>query len=149
MSEREAFERVANGFAVLFTNRGAPLVYYGDEIGMPGAGDPDNRRFMQWSGLSPNQTFLRERVKKLADIRGKHPALRRGTRTTLHATDDTWAFARTTAGDTVYVAINRSDAPKEVPGLPASPLDELLTSEAAAGPTVTVPARQTRIFVAK
>ena len=29
---------------------------YEDEYGMPGAGDPDNRRFMQWSGHTPNQT---------------------------------------------------------------------------------------------
>ena len=48
VTETEAYERVANGFALLYTNRGAPLVYYGDEYGMPGAGDPDNRRFMQW-----------------------------------------------------------------------------------------------------
>jgi glycosidase len=32
------------------TTKGIPLIYYGDEIGMPGAGDPDNRRFMQWMG---------------------------------------------------------------------------------------------------
>src|SRR5262249_44285551 len=49
VGELEAYEKVANGFAVLFTNRGAPLVYYGDEVGLSGAGDPDNRRFMPWS----------------------------------------------------------------------------------------------------
>ena len=36
----------------IFTNKGAPLIYYGDEIGLPGAGDPDNRRMMQWSGFT-------------------------------------------------------------------------------------------------
>lgn len=149
VGELEAFERVANGFAVLFTNRGAPLVYYGDEIGMPGAGDPDNRRMMQWSGLTSNQTYLRDRVKRLAELRSKHPALRRGTRSTIEATADTWTFVRQTAGDTVYVAINRSDAPKQVSGLPAGPLDELVSSEAATGPTVTVPPRQARVFVVK
>lgn len=149
VGELEAYERLANGFGVLFTNRGAPLVYYGDEIGLPGAGDPDNRRFMQWSGLNANQTFLRDRIKKLADIRSKHPALRRGQRSTIQANDDTWAFVRTTTGDTVYVAINRSDSPKEVNGLPPGALDELVTSSPATGPKVTIPARQTRIFVTK
>jgi glycosidase len=147
--ELEAYERLANGFAVLFTNRGAPLVYYGDEIGMPGAGDPDNRRFMQWTPLSPNQTYLRDRLKALADIRSKHPALRRGIRSTIGANADTWTYVRTTTGDTVYVAINRSDSPQQVSGLPAGPLDDLLGGQTATGPSLTVPPRQTRIFVAK
>jgi glycosidase len=149
VGELEAYERLANGFAVLFTNRGAPLIYYGDEIGMPGAGDPDNRRFMQWEGLSPNQTYLRDRIKRLADIRAKHPALRRGARATINADRDTWTYVRSMTGDTVYVAINRSDVPRQVSGLPAGPLDDLVTSTQATGPTVTIPPRQTRIFVRK
>jgi glycosidase len=149
VAEREAYERVANGFAVLFTNRGAPLVYYGDEIGLPGAGDPDNRRAMQWSGLSVNQTYLFDRVKKLGDIRSKHPALRRGTRTTLEASADVWVYSRVTTGDAVYVAINRGDGDKSVSTLPSGPLTELVTGQAANGPNATIPARQTRIYVAK
>ena len=149
VNDLAAFERIANGFAVLYTNRGAPLVYYGDEIGLPGAGDPDNRRFMQWSGLTPNQTFLRERIKKLADIRSKHPALRRGTRTTLQADADVWVYNRVTSGDTVYVAINRSDSAKEINTLPTAALTELVTGQAASGPKASIPPRQTRIFVAQ
>lgn len=149
VGELDAFERLANGFAVLFTNRGAPLVYYGDEIGLPGGGDPDNRRFMQWSGLTSNQEYLKARIKKLADIRSKHPALRRGTRSTLNADRDSWTFVRSTTGDTVYVAINRGDSPKQVSGLPTGPLDELVSNQSLNGPNITVPPRQTRIFVAK
>lgn len=149
VGELEAYERVANGFAVLFTNRGAPLIYYGDEIGLPGGGDPDNRRFMQWDGLNSNQTYLRDRIKKLGEIRAAHPALRRGTRSTIKADNDTWTFVRSTTGDTVYVAINRSDSPKQVSGLPAGPLEDLVSSQSATGPTVSVPPRQTRIFVVK
>jgi len=149
VTELEAYERVANGFAVLFTNRGAPLVYYGDEIGMPGAGDPDNRRMMTWGTLNANQQFLHDRVKALGDIRSKHPALRRGTRTTISSDADTWTFVRATTGDTVYVAINRSDGAKTVNGLPSGALTELVTNTAASGPSISIPARQTRIFVTK
>jgi glycosidase len=149
VQELEAYERMANGFAVLFTNRGAPLVYYGDEIGLPGAGDPDNRRFMKWTGETQNQIYLRDRLKKLGDIRSKHPALRRGTRTTLQADADTWAYVRATTGDTVYVAVNRSDSAKDVSGLPSGALTELVTGTAANGPTVSIPPRQARIFVVK
>ncbi len=148
-TEREAFERLANAYAVLFTNRGAPLIYYGDEIGLPGAGDPDNRRAMQWTGLDANQTFLKDRVKKLLDIRAKHPATRRGVRATISADADTWVYSRTTPGDTVYVAINRGDTDKTVSGLPGGALDELVTGTSASGPSVTIPARQTRVFFKK
>ncbi|CAN5924262.1 hypothetical protein BH11MYX4_BH11MYX4_50300 [soil metagenome] len=149
VGEIEAYERVANAFAVLYTNRGAPLVYYGDEIGLPGGGDPDPRRFMQWSALDANQTYLKDRIKKLGDIRSKHPALRRGTRTTLESSADVWAYSRITTGDTVYVAVNRSDAPKDVSTLPGGNYTELVTGATASGPKVTIPARQTRIFVSK
>lgn len=149
VAEREAYERIANGFAVIFTNRGAPLVYYGDEIGLPGAGDPDNRRFMQWSGLSANQTFLRDRLKKLGDIRSKHPALRRGVRTTLEIDGggDVWVYSRVTSGDTVYVAVNRSDSPKDIRSLPSGSYTELVTGAPQNGSNAQIPARETRIFV--
>lgn len=146
-AEREAFERVANGFAVLFTNRGAPLVYYGDEIGMPGAGDPDNRRFMQWSGVNANQTWLRDRVKKLLSVRAAHPALRRGSRRTLFADANVWLFTRTTSGDTVYVAINRSDDEKTV-SLPGGAFQELVTGATQTGSSARIPPRQARVFLA-
>ena len=147
--EREAFERLANAYGVLFTNRGAPLLYYGDEIGLPGAGDPDNRRFMQWQGLDANQTWLRDRTKKLLEIRTKHPATRRGVRATISADADSWVYSRTTAGDTIYVAINRGDTDKAISGLPGGPLDELVTGTTVNGPSATIPPRQTRVFFKK
>lgn len=149
VAELEAYERVANAFGVLYTNRGAPLIYYGDEIGMPGAGDPDNRRLMQWTALDTKQAFLKDRLKKLGMIRSAHPALRRGTRTTLESSEDVWVYSRITSDDAVYVAINRSDASKEVSTLPQGTYVELLTDAPVTGPHVTVPARQTRIFVSK
>jgi glycosidase len=149
VAELEAYERVANAFAVLYTNRGAPLVYYGDEIGMPGAGDPDNRRFMQFDGLTSNQTFLHDRIAKLGDIRAKHPALRRGTRATLESSNDVWAYSRITTGDSVYIAVNRSDSAQSITTLPAGNYTELVAGDDASGPNVSIPARQTRIYVPK
>lgn len=144
---RAPFERLANAFAVLFTSKGAPLVYYGDEVGLPGAGDPDNRRMMQWSGYSADQTWLKDRVSKLLAIRAAHPALRRGTRKTLSLDADLWFYSMTTAGDTVYVAINRGDGSKSVT-LPTGAFTELVEGAAASG-SVSIPARQARVFFAK
>ena len=113
---------MANAFAVILTNKGAPLIYYGDEIGQPGAGDPDNRRMMQWTNLSAAQQGLHDRIAALTAIRAAHPAMRRGARTTLEVTEDLWVYSLATlpgdpSPDTVYVAINRSDEPARVRGL--------------------------------
>lgn len=148
-TDQKTFDKLANAFAVLFTNQGAPLIYYGDEYGLAGAGDPDNRRFMQWSGYNAGQQYLHDRIKTLLAIRKAHPALYKGIQTTIAATQDTWLFVQETPQDQVYVGINRGDTDAVVTGLPNQALQELVTSTAATGPTATVPARQTRIWVAQ
>jgi glycosidase len=145
--EMAAFERLANGFTILFTLPGVPLIYYGDEIGMPGAGDPDNRRFMQWSSLSAGQSFLKSHVAELAAIRADHPALRRGQRTTLSATGETLAYRMQTAGDEVVVAINRGDGSTSVGNIPSGSWLDALDGSSHGGGSVTVPARSARILV--
>ena len=141
-----AFERLANVFTVLLTNKGIPLIYYGDEVGMPGAGDPDNRRFMQFSGYSAGQTLLLGKVKKLTALRQAHKALWYGTRTTLSITADTWAYKMLSGTDTVYVALNRSDSAQQVTGLPAGALTDQLGGGSVTGPTVMVPARSSMVL---
>ncbi|MEO8874381.1 MAG: alpha-amylase family glycosyl hydrolase, partial [Polyangiaceae bacterium] len=146
---RRPFERVANAYAVLFTNQGIPLVYYGDEIGMNGAGDPDNRHMMNFTGWTSDQQYLHDRVKALAAARAAHPALRRGHRVTIGTPSaDLWVYSMATSGDEVYVAINRGDSDLQATGLPSGTLSELLTATTATGPSITIPARQARIFVA-
>ncbi len=54
-----------------------------------------------------------------------------------------------TPGDTVYVAINRGDASATLTGLPMVPMNELVESAMTTGGSITVPARQVRILVAR
>ncbi len=144
-----AFERLANAFTILYTMKGIPLVYYGDEVGMPGGGDPDNRRMMQWSSYSAGQKLLLAHVKKLGAIRAAHPALRKGTRATLTASIDTYSYKLDLNGDTVYVLVNRGDGQATVGGLPGGAYTDLLTGTDKAGPGVDVPARSSLILVGK
>ncbi|MBC8073123.1 MAG: hypothetical protein IAG13_32675, partial [Deltaproteobacteria bacterium] len=141
-----AFERLANSFAILLTTRGAPLVYYGDEIGMAGAGDPDNRRFMQWDGYSAGQSWLFERVQRLLAIRAAHPATRRGTRTTLASDADTFVYSVEYGSDALWVVVNRGDAMRTVDGLPSESLLDEVTDEQLEGPSIEVPPRTTRVL---
>ena len=93
---------------------GVPLIYYGDEFGMPGAGDPDNRRMMRFDGdLNANEKAMMAFMKKLGAARAAHPALRKGAWSQpLWADGDVLAWARTTADDKAVVVLNRSDADK-------------------------------------
>jgi len=87
---------------------GVPLVYYGDEIGLPGTADPDNRRMMKFDGaLSAREKKLFDRVKIMAKARGTLPGLRRGARRTLFTDGDGYVFARGASKNIVLVAINR------------------------------------------
>ena len=116
-------------------------------VGMPGAGDPDNRRFMQWSNYSSGQQYLHDRIKTLLGIRSKHAALYKGIRSTISATQDTWLFVQETPQEQIWVGINRGDSDAQVSGLPAQALQELVTNASQTGPNATVPARQTRIWI--
>ena len=59
-----------------FTYAGAPTIYYGDEIAMAGADDPDDRRAFTW-GKGDKETLLW--YASLADIRNNYEALRTGS----------------------------------------------------------------------
>ena len=146
VAEKSAYERLGLAMAVLMTTPGVPLIYYGDEVGMPGAGDPDNRRPMQWGGYNIGQSWLLARMQALGQARAKYPALRRGVRSTLSVTDDTWVYQMATDTQTVYVALNRGSQPAPVTGLPDAALTDALTGEVVQGATATVPARGVRVL---
>jgi len=135
----EPFERVGVAFALLMTSPGIPLIYYGDEIGMPGAGDPDNRRPMQWSGLSTHQMWLQTRLAALAHIRGAHSALRRGLRQRLGADADVLVYQMTDGSDQVFVALNRGDGASAATGLPAGTYHELVSDSMVTAPLMLAP----------
>jgi glycosidase len=134
------FQRLAVAYTLLMTMPGIPMIYYGDEYGMAGAGDPDNRRFMQWTSYTADQTWLHDRIAVLAKLRGAHPATRRGTRTTLGVTGDAFVYKMSTASDTIFVAMNRGDSAQDAPNLPVGTYTDLVTGATVATP-LTIPPR--------
>jgi glycosidase len=91
---------------------GAPTVYYGDEIGVTGDDDPDDRRTYPWTDLggSPD-TGLFAYYQSLAAVRAANPALTSGDFRNLLADDGagTIAFGRRTGSRAAIIAVNRSD----------------------------------------
>lgn len=82
--------------AVIFqmTYPGAPVIYYGDEVGLQGLGDPDCRRPYPWSdtGLSPDNDMLAH-YKNLISIRKSYSVLRTGSLSTLLVDDANKIYA--------------------------------------------------------
>jgi glycosidase len=147
-TSKNPFERLVVAYTLMFTMPGIPMLYYGDEFGMPGAGDPDNRRFMQWSSYSQNQTWLRDQLAALAKIRAAHPATRQGTRQTLGVTADVFVYKMSAAGDTVYVAVNRGDAAQGATNLPGGTYQDLINGGTVSAP-LTLPARSVVVLTAQ
>ena len=95
---------------MMFTYPGAPTIYYGDEIAMEGAKDPDSRRAMIWDPGRLNRDML-EAAKRLTALRKKYAVLRRGALTNLHTNGKLYAFARYQESETVIVALNSGREP--------------------------------------
>jgi len=139
------YQRLAVGFTALLTLPGIPLVYYGDEVGLAGGGDPDNRKPMPWSGLSTDQTWLRSHVTKLTKIRAAHPALRYGTRQQQWVAQDVYAYSMTHGSDKVIVVLNRSDSQQSI-FLPGTSYKDLLTGATVSASSVSISARSSLVL---
>ena len=95
-----------------FTYAGAPTIYYGDEIGMTGADDPDDRRAFTWGkGNKDLVTWYA----KLADIRSQYSALRTGSVEPIDVNDDAiMGYVRSDDKDIITVLGNNADSAKEI-----------------------------------
>ncbi|MBF0410526.1 MAG: glycoside hydrolase family 13 protein [Candidatus Riflebacteria bacterium] len=109
---------------------GAPMIYYGDEVGMWGGNDPDCRKPMLWDDLTyeaeatnPDQSLrapdslacnhdLLAFYRKLIHIRHETPELRTGTYKTLSAddTDNIFAFERSDDKNQTIVILNNASS---------------------------------------
>lgn len=109
----EPHQRLRLAWTFLMTIPGVPLIYYGDELGLEGAGDPDNRRFMRFGDqLNALQRETLAHVQKLTSTRRAHPALRRGRRVDLQIDDDglVWGYGLVSGEDRAVVVLNRKSS---------------------------------------
>jgi len=95
--------------AALFqmTYVGTPHIWYGDEVGMMGAHDPDCRRPFNWKYAEDKEKVeLRDFYKKLIKIRKENQALYSGSFKTLLTKGMLYAFQRSYEGSDIVVVIN-------------------------------------------
>jgi cyclomaltodextrinase len=99
---------------LLLTFPGASSIYYGDEIGLAGALDPDSRRGF------PSETDWNLEIfnlhKQLISLRHQYSALRIGDYQVLYAQVTLYVFARTLGDEELIIAVNvgTTDAKAEI-----------------------------------
>jgi len=103
--------------AVFFqmTYLGAPVVYYGDEAGLPGGKDPDCRRCFPWEEDEQDRELF-EHYRKLIALRSSMAVLRRGTFEPVLVDEerDVYAYIRRFQGRTVLGLLHRGETPVEL-----------------------------------
>ncbi len=111
-------DKLKMAFGLTITMRGIPELYYGDEIGMAGGGDPDNRH--DFPGGWPedqNNAFVREGrtkeqeetfeyVQTLLRLRREHDALRGGKLWHLASDESSYIFVRESDEEKLVVAFH-------------------------------------------
>ncbi len=104
-----SYEKLKVYMSYLLTIPGVPIIYYGDEIGMTGAADPDNRRMMRFGNeLNDYEKQTLRDVSKLVHIRKENSALRYGDFLTLQADENIYAYIRSDMNERILTVINKS-----------------------------------------
>ncbi|MBO7127013.1 alpha-glucosidase C-terminal domain-containing protein [bacterium] len=113
--EELPFKKMRNALTFMFTHPGIPIIYQGDEFGMPGANDPDNRRMALFGDdLSENQKKNLEHTQILGKFRKGHPALAKGIRKNLIVKENIYAFAMKHEKETVIAVFNNGEESEKV-----------------------------------
>ena len=82
-----------NAYAFLYVVYGSPSIYYGDEVGLRGGKDPDNRRPMEWDRSKWNMRIYTA-IKRLNLLRKRNEALRKGFFRAMVLDDDSLMIVR-------------------------------------------------------
>jgi cyclomaltodextrinase / maltogenic alpha-amylase / neopullulanase len=89
---------------LLLTFPGAPCIYYGDEVGLPGGLDPDSRRSFPEPAAWDRD--LLEQHRQLIALRHRYSALRMGRYQLLRTEGEVYVFARMLEAEALIVAVN-------------------------------------------
>ena len=105
-------QHLAAAFQLLMP--GMPMIYYGDELAMPGANDPDCRRGMYWDEEYRDNGML-EWYKRLIQVRRTHACIVEGelAETITRDEDGTIVLIRKNTEETVALIFNCSNDTKE------------------------------------
>ncbi len=138
---KRAYKKLLLMHAFIQTIPGIPVIYYGDEIGMTGGNDPDNRRDMKFDNLDTAQVKLKQNVKRLANWRRSHPVFLFGDFSFEIVEFDFLVYKRKYFDQTVYIILNNSEESKQfdIPNLASSTPSAWMAPHLLKERTITVP----------
>jgi glycosidase len=114
VKDTTGYHKLASLHAFNMTIPGIPVIYYGDEFGMAGAGDPDNRRVMVFDSLTKQQQWLKETTSKLAKLRGSNLPLIYGDFKTLKVNDKLFVYVRSYFDKAVVIVFNKDRSNRKI-----------------------------------
>ena len=106
--------------ALQFNFPGVPCIYYGDEAGLTGGKDPDNRKPFPWGN---ENAVIMNMYKKYTKQRTESELLKSGNTMFLACGDDVFGVKRYDGKSEKTLLVNRSD--KEINGVPAHGIKEV------------------------
>lgn len=113
ISDSIGYDRLEMLMSFIMTIPGVPVIYYGDEIGMPGAGDPDSRRVMRFSELNKRERRTRKMVQDLTELRKENLALTYGDTEVVAHDKDRFIMKRQYFDKEVVIFMNKSTESKD------------------------------------
>ncbi|MCX7923047.1 MAG: glycoside hydrolase family 13 protein [Clostridia bacterium] len=102
---------------------GAPVIFYGDEVGLEGNGDPDNRRPFPWHRTTKTNgeytavgkySIIFDTIKKAINIRKNHNTFATGKIKLAFADGDIIAYALKSDKEAAMLVINRGEKESEI-----------------------------------
>ncbi len=114
ITDSTAYDKMSLMQTFILTIPGIPVIFYGDEIGLTGANDPDCRRMMKFEELNTREQKLLDKVAKLGNLRKENPVLIYGDFINLQTTTGTWIYARKYFDKAAIILINNTSQTKEL-----------------------------------
>jgi glycosidase len=112
---QNSYKRLMLAALFQMTYVGIPQIYYGDEVGLAGGKDPDDRRPFPWDWEKSNtRRAVHDYYKKIVTFRHEFAALRTGTFQSILADGKVYAFVRQDADNRIVVILNNECRPKTV-----------------------------------
>tara|TARA_R110002126_G_scaffold200584_4_gene348183 strand:+ start:21636 stop:23984 length:2349 start_codon:yes stop_codon:yes gene_type:complete len=111
-----AYNRLSMLQTFNLTIPGIPVTYMGDEFGMPGANDPDNRRWMRFEDSELSQLELKNRAiySKLSELRTNETSILYGDFIFHTVEENIMAYSRAYFGEQAIVVFNKDKSSKEI-----------------------------------